>query len=1201
MSKKLLALLLALVMIVGSFTSVLADTKTEDKKETVTEEKKDEKSEEKKDEKSEEKTEEKTEEKKEEEPAKDEALARAQEVLKKAGIITGYSADSEDFKVEKNVKRSEFATMIVKAMGLEASAKALATIPTGFKDVPANHWANGYIAVAKQQGFVNGYTDGTFRPDRQISYQDMATMLTIALGQAEVGTVYPAGYVVKAQQLGLFNNVNVPAYTDMATRGNVFKMLYNMMTSKEFGQRKIVKAIVLENSRVEKMADDEIVVEVIKVVQEANWVEGSRTKRGDQHKYKLDKDLKLDAEDLLGKVIDLTTNKDDQIVDVKVDKTYDYVDGNINRVDAKKFKLAGKVYSALFDERYDNDDERIYRTYLNRKDLKYIDFARNYEKEKYNFARATIKNGKVVFIDAYKFDDIAPVSNAKDGDVYYLDDAWNANEVKASKLNDRVIFHDKAGYSVGDIKNIAKDDVIHFYNGYTDAIVRKDAKVEGKLDKTVTRYEGNAIDYVVLGEDEYELSGAVPFQAIYSFEGKKFFVVTGGDRTKLDDIVGDKVKVLVALDGTAQLIEGAKEWSDGIEAIKWITSKGDVKFLPSAGEEFWATETRTTAYFRANKFGVSNNDRLHNFEEDDIVYLERGEKEDEIGLMGNILPKTEYYGDKGEAFNKEAGINGRYIWYRDKAGNMMYKRHFSNLHAYGYDKKAGIYQIKDLGEFIKKNAKNTDLEAYVLTESELKTRLKSWYKKESYNFLSGDANDVASIVVFKGAVNPQDSEPLYAEIVRIWNDSVEYVDADKNMFSTNGKELPAGAVIGDIVELKVIKATLKDAVKKIDGEAKFAIRLSDPIYEIRESITKPQTYEIFRDGEWKEVKWDGDQVVFNPREYKYVQYRTVKDAKSGEEFMDVMRYLDSRMAGRPQSAIMPTNSYSNGLVLEVTDAEGRKSLVNIERFTKFISIDGTLFGVGPVSTAPFVANNSTRNIVIKRNNLGEVEEVKALKNSADSALDKANENLAKAKAIIARLEARYPNGTTDQATKLRDAINAELAKAGLKKDATATVDPTDKVVVKLVDTTTPADATTGNGVMTVTLESAPAPKTTTTKAFHIETAKETEDSKKADAQAAVNELAKRLNGKKVTTTATPAASDGKYADTDTQAITDIKTALTALNTTNVIKDLDVTKVTPSIKYADKVADGINYTITLTFEYETGKTVTAESKLVRIEK
>lgn len=1190
MSKKLLALLLALVMIVGSFTSVLADTKTEDKKETVTEEKKDEKSEEKKDEKSEEKTEEKTEEKKEEEPAKeevkDEYLAKAIEVLKKAGVITGYSADSDDFKVEKNVKRSEFATMIVKAMGLEASAKALATIPTGFKDVPTNHWANGYIAVAKQQGFVNGYTDGTFRPDRQISYQDMATMLTIALGQAEVGTVYPAGYVVKAQQLGLFNKVDVPAYTDMATRGNVFKMLYNMMTSKEFGQRKIVKAIVLENSRVEKMADNEIVVEVIKVVQEANWVEGSRTKRGDQHKYVLDKDLKLDAEDLLGKVIDLTVNKDDQIVDVTVDKTYDYVDGNIDRVDAKKFKLAGKVYSALFDERYDNDDERIYRTYLNRKDKKYIDFARNYEREKYNFARATIKNGKVVFIDAYKFDDIAPVSNAKDGDVYYLDDAWKANEVKASKLNDRVIFHDKAGYSVGDIKNIAKDDVIHFYNGYTDAIVRKDAKVEAKLDKTVTRYEGNAINYVVLGEDEYELAKYEPFQAIYSFEGKKFFVVKGGDRTILNDIVGDKVKVLVALDGTAQLIEGTKEWSDGIQAIKKITSRGEVKFLPSAGEEFWASEGRDTSYYTANMLDVSNNARLHNFAEDDIVFLARGEK-DEIALMGNILPKSEYYGYKGTNMNKEAGINGRYIWYRDKNGNMMYKRHFSNLHAYGYGKH-GLYQIKDLGEFIKKNAKNTDLEAYVLTETELKDRLWDNFEKKSYNFLSSEANDVASIVVFKGAVNPQDSEPLYAEIVRIWNDSVEYIDADKNMFSTNGKELPAGAVIGDIVELNVVKSTLKESVKKIDGKAKFAIRLSDPIYEIKESITKPQTYEIFRDGEWKEVKWDGDQVVFNPREYKYVQYRTVKDAKSGEEFMDVMRYLDSRMARRPELAIKPTASYSNGLVLEITDAEGRKSLVNIERFTKFISMDRTLFGVGPVSTDPFVTINKDRNIVIKRNNLGEVEEVRALKNSADSALDKANEYLAKAKAIIARLEARYPNGTTDQAQKLMDAIKAELAKEGLAG----------KVNVTRVETTTSANAE-GNGVMTVTLESAPAPKTTTTKAFHIETAKETEDSKKADAQKAINELAKRLNGKTVKTTATPAADDGKYVDSEVK--TDIEKALTALNTTNVIENLDVTKVTPSIKYADVVADGINYTITLTFEYETGKTVTAESKLVRITK
>ena len=329
MSKKLLALLLALVMIVGSFTSVLAEpakepVKEDKKTEEKAEEKKDEKSEEKKDEKSEEKKEEKTEEKTEEkkEEVKDEALVRAIEVLKKAGFISGYSKDSEDFKAEKNVTRAEFASMIVRVKGLEDSAKSLANLPTGFKDVPTNLWANGYIAVAKQQGIINGYPNGTFQPNRQISYQDMATMLTLALGKAEVGTVYPAGYIVKAQQLGLFNNVKPLAYTDMATRGDVFKMVYNMITSKEFGQRKILKAIVLENSRVENLAENEVTVEVIDVVQKADWADRSRDKKGDQHKYVLDKDLKLDAEELLGKVVDITVDQNDKIVEVKADDSY---------------------------------------------------------------------------------------------------------------------------------------------------------------------------------------------------------------------------------------------------------------------------------------------------------------------------------------------------------------------------------------------------------------------------------------------------------------------------------------------------------------------------------------------------------------------------------------------------------------------------------------------------------------------------------------------------------------------------------------------------------------------------------------------------------------------------------------------------------------------------------------------------------------
>lgn len=1018
MSKKLLALLLALVMIVGSFTSVLADTaKTEDKKETVTEEKKDEKSEEKKDEKSEEKTEEKTEEKKEEEPVKDEALDKAIEVLKKAGFITGYSADSDDFKVEKNVKRSEFASMIVRAMGLEASAKALATIPTGFKDVPTNHWANGYIAVAKQQGFVNGYTDGTFRPDRQISYQDMATMLTIALGQAEVGTVYPAGYIVKAQQLGLFNNVNVPAYTDMATRGNVFKMLYNMITSKEFGQRKIVKAIVLENSRVEKMNDDEIVVEVIKVVQEANWVGANRDKRGDQHKYVLDKDLKLDAEELLGKVVDITVNKDDKIVDVTVDKTYDYKEGQITSVDYKKFGLDNTKYTALFDERYDREDERIYRTYLNNKDYKYEDFSKDYKEGKYDFARVTVKNGKVVFIDAYKFDDIAPVAEVKDGDVWYYDDLRDGRVVKAGKLSDRIITKTSKGYEVAERKAIVKDDVIHFYNDYKNAIVRKDAKLEAKLVKTHLDRDGD--EYVVIegkeNNDEYWLNYTRPFRAVYSYEGKQFNVITA--REQLKPILGRNVKLLIALDGSVQYIDSDLAWSDGIQAIKQITSYADVKFLPSKGEAFWAKEGRGTEYL--DVFGNSNNFRLHNgFEEEDIVYLSAAEKE-EIGLMARIVSAKTY-----NAGLDWASMNYRYI----TVGNKNY-RYFDNLHAYAITK-SGLTQIADMDKFIADNKNNIDLKAYVVSENALRERFE-YLEIPYYNFLT-NAEGIANIVVFANAKSVTKTNTVYAEVLDKYNTttSARFRDAQGVYYDVD--LIPGGIkhtmyTAGDIVELHITDAT-KDADVKKGYVKKVVIKNDQPLVSIID-LKYRDAYEI----NGAEKYFDRDTQIFNRQLGDWVQ--VYYDEDDGN-FVRVIRYFERNTNPVVKNAVNIFKNFgTNPLQFELVDADGKNNVVyTVNARTWFVGSNGKDYGYGETGLTKFAAaytdgevkveyderTNYDGKTALKVTGLRMPEEIKAAKAEAD---------LKAAKAEIEALGMqKYASTVTDEAAEFNKTIASILTK-----------------------------------------------------------------------------------------------------------------------------------------------------------------------------
>lgn len=1015
MSKKLLALLLALVMIVGSFTSVLAETTA-----PADDKKAEEKVDEKKDEKAEPaKTEEKTEEKKEEEPVKteDPALDKAIEVLKKAGFITGYSADSEDFKVEKNVKRSEFASMIVRAMGLEASAKALATIPTGFKDVPTNHWANGYIAVAKQQGFVNGYTDGTFRPDRQISYQDMATMLTIALGQAEVGTVYPAGYVVKAQQLGLFNNVNVPAYTDMATRGNVFKMLYNMITSKEFGQRKIVKAIVLENSRVEKMNDDEIVVEVIKVVQEANWVGANRDKRGDQHKYVLDKDLKLDAEELLGKVVDITVNKDDKIVDVTVDKTYEYKEGQITSVDYKKFGLNDTKYTALFDERYDREDERIYRTYLNSKDYKYEDFSKDYKKGKYDFARVTVKNGKVIFIDAYKFDDIAPVAEVKDGDVWYYDDLRDGRVVKAGKLSDRIITKTSKGYEVAERKAIVKDDVIHFYNDYKNAIVRKDAKLEAKLVKTHLDRYGD--EYVVIegkeNNDEYWLNYTRPFRAVYSYEGKQFNVITA--REQLKPILGRNVKLLIALDGSVQYIDSDLAWSDGIQAIKQITTYGDVRFLPSKGEAFWAKEGRGTEYL--DVFGDSNNLRLHNgFAEEDIVYLSAAEKE-EIGLMARIVSAKTY-----KAGLDWASMNYRYI----TVGNKNY-RYFDNLHAYAITK-SGLTQIADMDKFIADNKNNIDLKAYVVSENALRERFE-YLEIPYYNFLT-NAEGIANIVVFANAKSVTKTNTVYAEVLDKYNTttSARFRDAQGVYYDVD--LIPGGIkhtmyTAGDIVELHITDAT-KDADVKKGYVKKVVIKKDQPLVSIID-LKYRDAYEI--NGAKK--YFDRDTQIFNRQLGDWVQ--VYYDEDDGN-FVRVIRYFERNTNPGVKNAVNIFKNFgTNPLQFELVDADGKNNVVyTVNARTWFVGSNGKDYGYGETGLTKFAAAYTDGEVkveydertsydgktALKVTGLRMPEEIKAAKAEAD---------LAKAKEEIEALGMqKYASTVTDEAAEFNKTIASILKK-----------------------------------------------------------------------------------------------------------------------------------------------------------------------------
>ncbi len=100
----------------------------------------------------------------------------AVDLLTGLGVITGM--DDGTFNPTGTLTRAQAAAIITRLLGLGELAKAA----TVFSDVPADHWASGYIALCSSQGIIAGLGDGTFNPEGKLKGYEWAKMLLCALG-----------------------------------------------------------------------------------------------------------------------------------------------------------------------------------------------------------------------------------------------------------------------------------------------------------------------------------------------------------------------------------------------------------------------------------------------------------------------------------------------------------------------------------------------------------------------------------------------------------------------------------------------------------------------------------------------------------------------------------------------------------------------------------------------------------------------------------------------------------------------------------------------------------------------------------------------------------------------------------------------------------------------------------------------------------
>ena len=96
---------------------------------------------------------------------------RAVSTLTNMGIIKGYTDGT--FRPNADITRAELATIIARFAKLDVNTKT-------FSDI-TGHWAQKSIELAAGNGWINGYTDGTFRPNKSIIRAETFAMINRVL------------------------------------------------------------------------------------------------------------------------------------------------------------------------------------------------------------------------------------------------------------------------------------------------------------------------------------------------------------------------------------------------------------------------------------------------------------------------------------------------------------------------------------------------------------------------------------------------------------------------------------------------------------------------------------------------------------------------------------------------------------------------------------------------------------------------------------------------------------------------------------------------------------------------------------------------------------------------------------------------------------------------------------------------------------
>lgn len=707
--------------------------------------------------------------------------------LVEKGYVLG---DAKGLRLNDSITREEFAVMLTKVLKQENAAKAAMSVPSAFKDMAADRWSNGYVNIASELKIIAGYSDGTFRPRKNVSYQEAIKMLAVAAGGTDIKPAtegeWAAPFISYAASKGLLNGLGELKYKDQATRENVFVMIYNYLDGVREADLSKLTAIVTKTNANSNLSEKQAEIVVLKSSLEG-FKEGAS--------YIVDLKDGMDAMDILGRVYDLDIDKNNVIKTYRASALAKTEIAPIAIKGARLYVGGDSKDSTVLEDKAALTEQKFRGAAVNGK---YLDIFMDFAKEtnyKADLAYVTSINAKVVYIKAFTFDDIMPVFEYANGAVKAIDDETGAIVKRNLK---KAYLYDNGKLMPMDLAKLEKYDVLHFY-AKDEAIALKN-KIEGEG----ARYKlskGGA--YINLANKDYKLSDEKARRAVATVDEKIFTQVNAAkynDEVKL--LTNEKVNLALDIFGNVQVIYGKLSFDEDVFMIDRVTTNA-VALIDRNGKEIRVQDSLDLRIYRDGK-----EIRLSELNNYDIVYaIYNKDAIQKIFVLNGLKDYDKAFkpldkdGKTYKVYAPTKSVRRSSIYVAGKEVNLLDNTLLYNLVQAGKD-----YRVETISLDEVKNAGfDKTVTAYVFTVKDLKD--KDVTKYDSFH----GSDDAPVAIVFKNVekkkvVDKEDIIELRSEYDAKIDRSFEGYDKTTTLrvYETDGEKFE-NCKAGDIVKLSLDK------------------------------------------------------------------------------------------------------------------------------------------------------------------------------------------------------------------------------------------------------------------------------------------------------------------------------------------------------------------------------------------------------------